>query len=212
MAGPTAFRLHIVVAFPDPLSSPARCLFPSSSLPSYQSLLLSRILASIVRRYCSISTPLHHHLRLLLAPTTAAKPAPSGSRETLHWRRLRAIDLEKSDLEFPLKQRGRRCLHRHRSRLACSRRLYRSSIIVVVTPAAGSCAHAPPSYSSCCSSLSSSRSTTALLLFTGLLVNTNEHTNRITTVQEQEQLELCMIYLHRLQLSTRRSSTTKLGR
>jgi hypothetical protein len=39
-------------------------------------------------------------------------------------------------------------------------------------------------------------------------VNTNEHTNRITTVQEQEQLELCMIYLHRLQLSTRTSTTT----
>lgn len=79
MAGPTAFHLHIVVAFPDPLSSASRCLFPSSSFSSYQSLLLSGILASIVRRYCSIFTPLHHHLRLLLAPTTAAKPAPSGT-------------------------------------------------------------------------------------------------------------------------------------
>jgi hypothetical protein len=79
MAGPTAFSLHIVVAFPDPLSSPVRCLFPSSSFSSYQSLLLYRILASIVRRYCSIFTSLHHHLRLLLAPTTAAKPAPSGT-------------------------------------------------------------------------------------------------------------------------------------
>jgi hypothetical protein len=81
MAGPAAFCLHIVVAFADPLSSPAWCLFPSSSFSfsSYQSLLLSGILASIVRRYCSISTPLHHHLRLLLAPITAAKPAPSGT-------------------------------------------------------------------------------------------------------------------------------------
>ncbi len=79
MAGPAAFCLHIVVAFLDPLSSPAWCLFPSFSFSSYQSLLLSRILASIVRRYCSISTSLHHHLRLLLAPITAAKPAPSGT-------------------------------------------------------------------------------------------------------------------------------------
>jgi hypothetical protein len=79
MAGPTAVRLHIVVAFADPLWSPAWCLFPSSSFSSYQSLPLSGILASIVRRYCSISTPLHHHLRLLLAPITAAKPAPSGT-------------------------------------------------------------------------------------------------------------------------------------